>query len=122
VLVLGIIYMVFAGRLLASGEDDPVVASRRPSLETCIEQYRLTDREYRVRVTSESPLVGQRLDELSLRAAGVNIVAIVRSLRLGTESRRLRNTRLTVATILTTILTTDSFMVPMRTDSDFSSL
>jgi di/tricarboxylate transporter len=88
VLALGIVYMVFARRLLASGDDDPVVASRRPSLETWIEQYRLADREYRVRVTAESPLLGRRLEELSLRTAGVNIVAIVRSLRLGTEMIR----------------------------------
>jgi di/tricarboxylate transporter len=88
VLVLGIIYMVFARKILASGEDDPVVASRRPSLETWIEQYRLADREYRVRVTPESSLLGRRLEELSLRAAGVNIVAIVRELRLGTEMIR----------------------------------
>jgi di/tricarboxylate transporter len=88
VLVLGIVYMVFARKMLASGEDDPVVASRRPSLETWIEQYCLADREYRVRVTSESPLVGKRLEELSLRAAGVNLVAIVRRLRLGTEMIR----------------------------------
>jgi di/tricarboxylate transporter len=87
-LVLGIIYMVFARRMLASGDDDPATASRRPSLETWIEQYRLADREYRVRVTSASPLLGQRLEELSLRTAGVNIVAIVRSLRLGTEMIR----------------------------------
>jgi di/tricarboxylate transporter len=87
-LVLGIVYMVFARRLLASGEDDPVVPSRRPSLETWIEQYRLADREYRVRVTSESPLLGKRLEELSLRTAGMNILAIVRSLRLGTEMIR----------------------------------
>ncbi len=87
-LVLAIVYMVFARKLLASGEDDPVVASRRPSLETWIEQYRLADREYRVRVTSKSPLLGRRLEELSLRAAGMNIVAIVRSLRLGIEMIR----------------------------------
>jgi di/tricarboxylate transporter len=88
VLVLGIVYMVFARRLLESGDDNPVATSRRPSLETWIEQYRLADREYRVRVTAESPLLGRRLDELSLRAAGVNLVAIVRSLRLGTEMIR----------------------------------
>ena len=39
-------------------------------------------------MTSESPFVGKRLEELSLRAVGINIVAIVRSLRLGTEMIR----------------------------------
>jgi di/tricarboxylate transporter len=87
-LVLGIGYMLFARRLLASREDDAAATSRRPSLETWITQYRLADREHRVRVTSESPLAGRRLEELSLRGAGMNIVAIARSLRLGTETIR----------------------------------
>ena len=101
VLALGIAYMLIARKLLASGEDDPVVASRRPSLETWIEQYRLADREYRVRVTAESPLLGRRLEELSLRTAGVNIVAIVRSLRLGTEMiRPLAQTELQAGDVL----------------------
>ena len=63
-------------------------ARRRPSLQTWIDQYRLADREYRVRVTTGSPLLGKRLEELALRVAGINIVAIVRSLRLGTEMIR----------------------------------
>ncbi len=87
-LVLAIVYMAFARRLLASRESDSSAARRRPSLQTWIDQYQLTDREYRVRVTSESPFVGKRLEELSLRAVGINIVAIVRNLRLGTEMIR----------------------------------
>jgi di/tricarboxylate transporter len=101
VLALGIAYMLIARKLLASGEDDAVAASRRPSLETWIEQYRLADREYRVRVTAESPLSGRRLEELSLRTAGVNIVAIVRGLRLGTEMiRPLAQTELQTGDVL----------------------
>ena len=52
-------------------------------------------------MTPESPLVGKRLEELSLRAAGINIVAIVRSLRLGTEMiRPVAQTELQVDDIL----------------------
>jgi di/tricarboxylate transporter len=87
-LILAIVYMVFARKMLASGQNDPSAARRRPSLQTWIEQYRLADREYRVRVTSGSPLLGKRLDELSLRTAGINLVAIVRKLGLGTEMIR----------------------------------
>ena len=87
-LVFAIIYMVFARRMLAPRRDDFSAARGRPSLQTWIDQYRLADREYRVRVTLKSPLVGKRLEELSLRAAGINIVAIVRSLRLGTQMIR----------------------------------
>ena len=87
-LVLAIVYMAFARRLLASRESDSSAARRRPSLQTWIDQYQLTDREYRVRVTSELPFVGKRLEELSLRAVGINIVAIVRNLKLGTEMIR----------------------------------
>ena len=38
-----------------------------------------------MRVTSGSPLVGKRLDELSLRSAGVNLLAIERSRRFATD-------------------------------------
>jgi Trk K+ transport system NAD-binding subunit len=74
--------------MLVPRQSDSSAARSRPGLQTWIDQYQLTDREYRLRVTFESSLVGKRLEELSLRAAGINIVAIVRSLRLGTEMIR----------------------------------
>jgi len=87
-LVLAIAYMVFARKMLPAGAEGSGAARHRPSLQTWIDQYRLADREYRVRVTTGSPLLGKRLEELALRVAGMNIVAIVRSLRLGTEMIR----------------------------------
>jgi di/tricarboxylate transporter len=86
-LILAIAYMVFARNMLPAGAEESAV-TRRPSLQTWIDQYRLADREYRVRVTTGSPLLGKRLEELALRVAGMNIVAVVRSLRLGTEMIR----------------------------------
>jgi di/tricarboxylate transporter len=77
-LALGIIYMLFARGLLGSGTSLAAAADRRPSLQRWIEQYRLADREKRGRVSAGSPLVGKRLDELSLRSAGVNLLAIER--------------------------------------------
>ena len=78
VLILGIVYMLFARRWLAAATEPGGPATRRPSLRDWIEQYQLADREYRARVTPGSPLVGKRLEELSLRAAGVNLLAIER--------------------------------------------
>ena len=46
------------------------------------QRYKLADREYRVRVTEQSSLVGRTLDEVDLRGtAGVNLVAIERQRR-----------------------------------------
>ena len=76
-LALGIIYMLFARGLLSS-KSPPAAADRRPRLARWIEQYGLADREKRGRISAGSSLVGKRLDELSLRAAGVNLLAIER--------------------------------------------
>ena len=77
-LALGIVYMLFARGLLTSKAGLPAAADRRPSLQRWIEQYGLADREKRGRISAGSSLVGKRLDELSLRSAGVNLLAIER--------------------------------------------
>src|SRR5262252_7301555 len=58
VLILGIIYMLFARRWLTAKHRQSADSARRPSLHDWIEQYKLADREYRLRVTERSPLVG----------------------------------------------------------------
>jgi di/tricarboxylate transporter len=58
ILVLGIIYMSFARRWLTATREEK--ATGRPSLTDWIEEYRLADREYRLRVTAQSPLVARR--------------------------------------------------------------
>jgi di/tricarboxylate transporter len=79
VLVLGIIYMIFARRWLAAKNDQKTGAAHRPSLYDWIAEYDLAGREFRVRVTDRSPLVGKTLEELNLRdTSGANIVAIER--------------------------------------------
>jgi di/tricarboxylate transporter len=101
VLILGIIYMLFARRWLAATSDTAAPAKRRPRLREWIDQYQLADRVYRVRVTSASPLVGKRLEELSLRSAGVNLLAIERSRRFATDLiRPMAQTRLQSGDIL----------------------
>src|SRR6185312_6747678 len=77
-LALGIVYMLFARGLLASKAGLPAATDRRPGLARWIEQYGLANRERRGRIVAGSSLIGKRLDELSLRSAGVNLLAIER--------------------------------------------
>ena len=89
VLILGIIYMVFARRMLASEPVEPTSASRRPSLQTWIDQYQAGRpgipgaRDSRI-----ADCWASASKSFPLRAAGMNIVAIVRNLTLGTEMIR----------------------------------
>ena len=51
-----------------------------------MEEYKLADREHRVRVTSASPLVGQTIGEVEMRStSGASIVAIERRRRSSRE-------------------------------------
>lgn len=87
VLVVGIVYMLFAGRwLVRMGED----GSRgggvqgRPSLGKWIEEYKLGNREHRVCVRGGSPLVGKTLGEIeSVGLTGVSVIAVERAGRGG---------------------------------------
>jgi di/tricarboxylate transporter len=86
VLALGILYMLFARRSLATTGGATAPGRARPSLRDWIERYKLEGREYRLRVTETSPLVGRTLDEVDLRGtAGVNIVAVERQRRRRSE-------------------------------------
>jgi di/tricarboxylate transporter len=78
VLVLAIAYMLFARRWLPDAKADKSNLPRRPSFRDWIERYELADREVRARVRPNSPLIGRRLEGLSLRASGVNLLAIER--------------------------------------------
>jgi hypothetical protein len=66
ILVLGILYMLFARRWLAVTNDAKAGASGRPSLADWIEKYKLANREYRIAVTSQSPS-SENSDEIKLR-------------------------------------------------------
>jgi di/tricarboxylate transporter len=85
VLILGIVYMLFARRWLAADNEDTETPGR-PSLRKWIKYYRLADREYRLRVTERSPLVGKTIQEMDLRgSSGANILAIERMARLSSD-------------------------------------
>jgi di/tricarboxylate transporter len=77
--------MLLARRFLPVSVRSADSERRQPNLLDWVTQYGLTDRAFRVRVLADSPLVGKRLEELPLRASGVNLLAIVLSGRFGTE-------------------------------------
>ncbi len=86
ILILGVVYMLWARRWLAANSEQGAAAASRPSLRDWIKRYRLTDREYRLRVPAESPVVGKTIGELGLRStSGASIVAIERSRRFARE-------------------------------------
>ena len=87
VLVLGIAYMLFARRWLAAGSPQGgAAAGRRPRLADWVEQYKLAEREHRLRVTPGSPFIGKTIAELDLRNThNATIVAIERRGRFSTE-------------------------------------
>ncbi len=79
ILAVGIVYMLIARRWLPARSDPQATALGRPSLANWVEEYKLANREQRVRVTFASPLVGKTLEELRLRdQSGASIVAIER--------------------------------------------
>ncbi len=78
ILVLGILYMILARHWLPADTDATARQPRRRSLAFWIEQYNLAARACRLRVTGNSPLVGQSLGDLHLRGSGANILAIER--------------------------------------------
>ena len=90
VLVLGVVYMLFAQRFLGGGGPE---AERpgRPTFEGLIEKYGLAGRERRLRVGRRSPLVGRLLEPRAVRRDfGVVVVAV--------ERVRFRQRRLIVPT------------------------
>jgi len=87
VLLLGIVYMCFARRWLPAASD--LKKSDRASFADWIEEYKLADRERRLRILDGSPLAGKTLEELNLRGtSGVNIVAIERGRKFSNETLR----------------------------------
>jgi di/tricarboxylate transporter len=83
VLVLGILYMIFARRWLPVRDGPADRDPRRPSLAEWVEEYQLADRAHRVRVMGRSPLVGKTLEEWRLRdASGASVVVIERDGKL----------------------------------------
>jgi di/tricarboxylate transporter len=79
ILLVGTLYMLLARRWLVRTAPDAGADALRPDLRNLVEQYALGNREYRVRLLPESPLVGQRLGDLGLtEKLGARIIIIER--------------------------------------------
>lgn len=86
ILLLGIGYMLVARRWLAGAPGSGESAASRPSLSGWVSQYKLADREHRLRVTPESPLIGKTIQELDARHThGASIIAIERMRRFSRD-------------------------------------
>src|SRR5215471_3257721 len=83
VLILGIVYMLFARRWLPTANEAEGGTGGRPTLAGWVEEYKLASREHRVAVKDGSPFAGKTLEELRLRSsAGASLVAIERDRKL----------------------------------------
>lgn len=82
VLALAIAYVLCVRRWLGRPGDDTAPAPPpKQRMAAWIEEYALAGREFRLRVKAASPLVGQALETLDLRAReGINLLAIELSL------------------------------------------
>ena len=86
ILFLGIIYMILVRHWLPASKDSNADAGHEVSLADWVDTYKLATREYRLRVTPASPLVGKTIDELNTRkAVGANIIAIDRTRRFSNQ-------------------------------------
>jgi len=86
ILVLGIAYMLFARRWLSAKNLQDDRGGQRPRLRDWVAEYRLAEREYRVRVTAGSSLAGRTIGDLDqIGTSRASIVAVERTER---SSRR----------------------------------
>lgn len=84
VLLFGIGYMLIARHWLQPQQAGQANAPRL-TLTALAQSYRLNEREHRLKVRADSPLVGQKLDELALRKNyGINAVAVERQQKFRT--------------------------------------
>src|SRR5262245_9630570 len=86
VLILGIAYMLFARRWLAAKPEEGTAGAGRPTFRDWIEQYQLADREYRLRVSERSALIGKTVGEIAMGSpAGASVVALERKGRFASD-------------------------------------
>lgn len=86
VLALGIVYMLLTRHWLTPRGNDEAAAVPRLTLADLATAYRLGERERRLQVRADSPLVRQALNELELRSQyGINVIAVERQRRFRTQ-------------------------------------
>ncbi len=85
VLALGIVYMLLTRHWLTPRGSDQADAVPRLTLTDLATAYALEERERRLKVRADSPLVRQALNELELRKQyGINVIAVERQRRFRT--------------------------------------
>lgn len=78
--------MLFARRWHATKSHRDADDVCRVSLLDWVEKYQLAEREFRVRVTPQSPFVGKTLGEIKLRDdSGINVIAVERKRSFSTD-------------------------------------
>ncbi|MGE6149414.1 SLC13 family permease [Aeromonas media] len=80
ILTMGIFYMLLMrNRLAQEGEEGKGKQAGRSTMRDLIRDYRLAGRARRLAIRPDSPLIGQTLDELQLRARyGANVIGLER--------------------------------------------
>lgn len=115
ILALGIIYMLFARHWLPQPAGDNNGGRRRLTFDDLIDRYALEEREFRVMVRPDSPLIAKPLEQHDLRQAGINVLAIERT-------RGLRS-RLILPTAMTELVAGDVVLLDViRGDADIGQL
>jgi di/tricarboxylate transporter len=116
ILLIGTLYMLVARRWLPAQAPQGRGGSRRPKLRHLVERYRLAEREYRVRVRSDSPLLGRPLGGMDLPSEiGVKVLLI--------ERGRGRARRVLPRTPETVLQPGDILLIDMdRPDADVEAL
>lgn len=85
VLALGVVYMLLTRHWLTPRGNDEADAVPRLTLSDLATAYALEERERRLKVRADSPLVRQPLNELELRKQyGINVIAVERQRRFRT--------------------------------------
>lgn len=86
ILFVGVGYMLVARRWLSASDAADSGSKVRRNFMDLIRDYKLSGREYRLRVRPDSPLVGQRLLDVNLRRDhAINVVGIERQAKFRTE-------------------------------------
>jgi len=78
ILIMGVLYMLFARKWLPDNVDSLGKKRRKPTFKDLISKYNLEQREYRVRILEDSPLLKMQINELDFGKEAINLLAVER--------------------------------------------
>ena len=85
VLVLGIAYMLLAGRRLLPRAEEQAPRGQATTMDGLLKGFGLAELRHRLRVLPGSPLAGRTLEQSGLGRRGARVVGIERTARFGTQ-------------------------------------